>query len=171
MNRNRIMVIGCPGAGKTTFSKELGKHLNLPVVHLDVLNWRDNWTPVSQDIFDNQLLKEIKADRWIIDGNYGRTIPLRLKYADAVVYMDYSRITCIFGALKRVIMNYGRTREDMGSNCPERFDMEFMKYVWTFNKINRERYYQILSERNNIEVFVVRNRREGIKLMNKLSGK
>lgn len=168
MNRNRIMVIGCPGAGKTTFAKELGKHLKLPVVHLDFLNWRDNWTPVSREVFDELLLTEVSSDRWIIDGNYGRTIPLRLKYADAVVYMDYSRIICIFGALKRIIVNYGKTREDMGSNCPERFDMEFMKYIWTFNEANREKYYEVLSKEENIEVFIVRNRREASQLMSKL---
>ncbi len=86
MSRNRIMIIGCPEAGKTTFSNELGKRLKLLVVHLDVLNWRDNWTPVSRETFDELLLKEVSGERWIIDGNYGRTIPLRLKYADVVVY-------------------------------------------------------------------------------------
>lgn len=168
MSRNRIMVIGCPGAGKTTFSNELGKRLKLPVVHLDVLNWRDNWTPVSRETFDELLLKEVSGERWIIDGNYGRTIPLRLKYADVVVYMDYSQITCILGALKRVVRNYGKSREDMGSNCPERFDLDFIKYIWTFNEANREKYYEVLSKEANIEVFVVRNRREATQLMDKL---
>lgn len=133
----RIMVIGCCGSGKSTLSKALAKKLKLPLVHLDVLNWRDDWQAISNEEFDDLLLAEVQKEAWIIDGNYNRTIELRLQYCDAVIYLDYSRFRCLFGVLKRVIRNYGQTRSDMGGHCPERFDLSFLKFVWNFNKNNQ----------------------------------
>ena len=75
---NRIIIIGNSGSGKSTLAKELAVRLNLPLIHLDKLFWRDNWQHISRDEFDDLLLSELKKERWIIDGNFGRTIPLRL---------------------------------------------------------------------------------------------
>ena len=99
----RIMVIGCCGCGKTTLSRKLALKLNLPLVHLDVLNWRDNWNQVSHAEFDRLLLDEVKRNKWVIDGNYNRTIPMRLKYCDTIIYMDYPRLVCLFRAIKRIL--------------------------------------------------------------------
>lgn len=118
----RIMIIGSCGSGKTTLSKQLHKILNLPLIHLDQINWRDNWTTVGREEFDSQLKQEIEKPAWIIDGNYNRTIPLRLEKCDTVIYLDYPRFTYVLGIIKRVVTGYGKSRDDMGGNCPERFD-------------------------------------------------
>lgn len=154
------MIIGCCGSGKTTLAKKLSNKLNLPLIHLDKLNWRDNWQNISKEEFDDLLWAEVIKPTWIIDGNYERTIPLRLKYCDTVIYMDYSRISCLYGVIKRVVMGYGKSRPDMGGYCPERFDFDFIKFVWNFNKNNRKRYYDILSSREDIQVIILRNRRQ-----------
>ena len=156
----KIMIIGCCGSGKTTLAKKLSNKLNLPLIHLDKLNWRDNWQNISKEEFDDLLWAEVIKPTWIIDGNYERTIPLRLKYCDTVIYMDYSRISCLYGVIKRVVMGYGKSRPDMGGYCPERFDLDFIKFVWNFNKNNRKRYYDILSSREDIQVIILRNRRQ-----------
>ena len=106
----KIMIIGCCGSGKTTLAKKLSNKLNLPLIHLDKLNWRDNWKNISKEEFDDLLWAEVVKSTWIIDGNYERTIPLRLKYCDTVIYMDYSRISCLYGVIKRVVTGYGKSR-------------------------------------------------------------
>ncbi len=165
-NVQRIMVIGCCGCGKTTLSKKLASKLNLPLVHLDVLNWRDNWQPVSQGEFDRLLLGEVKKDKWVIDGNYHRTIPIRLKYCDTVIYMDYPRVVCLLGAIKRILKGYGKSRSDMGGNCPERLDMEFLRFIWNFNKNNRKNYLEMLEEAaGKKKVIVLHGRKECLRFL------
>lgn len=125
----KVMIIGCPGSGKTTLARKLSSKLNLPLVHLDVLNFGGHWQTVSTEEFDALLLQEVQKEAWIIDGNYHRTIPLRLEHCDTVIYLDYSRMTCLFDVIKRVLKGYGQSRPDMGGNCPERFDLSFLEFV------------------------------------------
>lgn len=157
------MIIGGCGCGKTTLAKKLSDKLKLPLIHLDVLYWRDNWQHVSRDEFDKQMLQEVNNPKWIIDGNYGRTIPLRLKYCDTVIYMDFSRLKCVSGVIERVIKSYGKSRPDMGGYCPERFDMEkieFFKSVWNFNKNNRRLYYDMLYNANDVKIIILKSRKQ-----------
>ena len=155
----RIVIIGCGGAGKSTLARQLGEKLNLPVVHLDKLWWKPGWVETSRDDFDAKLAQELKKPRWIMDGNFNRTIEVRIAKCDTIIYMDFSRVTCLLGVLKRVITTHGKVRPDMGEGCPERFDLEFLKWVWSFNYKNRQRYYKILNETQGVETIVLKNRR------------
>ena len=155
----RIVIIGCGGAGKSTLARQLGEKLNLPVVHLDKLWWKPGWVETSRDDFDAKLAQELKKPRWIMDGNFNRTIEVRIAKCDTIIYMDFSRVTCLLGVLKRVITTHGKVRPDMGEGCPERFDLEFLKWVWSFNDKNRQRYYKILNETQGVETIVLKNRR------------
>ena len=161
----RILVIGCPGSGKTTFALKLSEKLNIPCVHLDKLFWKSGWVECSPQEFDCLLDKELKKESWIMDGNYSRTLSRRLEFSDTVVYFDYPRLLCIFRVLKRVIQNYGSTRTDMADNCPERFDFEFIKYIWNFNNINRKIIIDSLKLYKNLKIFIVRNKTEYKKLL------
>ncbi len=142
---NKIIVIGNMASGKTTFSKALAEKLNLPLVHLDKIFWCGKWHHISKENFDKILEEELQKDSWIIDGNYNRTIPRRLKECDTVFYFDLPIITCLWNSTKRVIKNYGKTRDDMGGYCPERFDkhkFELYLSILKFNKQNRQRNYE-----------------------------
>ena len=164
----KVMIMGCPGSGKTTLARKLSAKLNLPLVHLDVLNWRDCWQAISMEEFDALLLQEVQKEVWIIDGNYHRTIPLRLEQCDTVIYLDYSRMTCLFGVIQRVLKGYGKSRPDMGGNCPERFDFSFLKFVWDFNRNNRKNYLEMLSHQKDKSVIIFHNRRECSEFLRKL---
>ena len=155
----RIMIVGCGGAGKSTLARQLGEKLNLPVVHLDKLFWRPGWEHISRAEFDELHRKAMAEETWILDGDYSRTMPERIKYCDTVIFLDFSRIACIRGVVKRILTTYGRVRPDMGEGCPERFDLDFLKWVWNFNKEKREDIYRLLNETDGIEKIVLKNRR------------
>jgi adenylate kinase family enzyme len=155
----RILIIGCGGAGKSTLARQLGEKLNLPVVHLDKLFWKPGWVESSKEEIDAKIQEELHKPCWIIDGNYNRTIPMRMQYCDTVIYLDFSRWACLRGVCKRVLTTYGTVRPDMGKGCPERFDFDFLKWIWNFNKLNREKYYRLLNESEGIQTIVLKNRR------------
>lgn len=155
----RILIIGCGGAGKSTLARQLGEKLRLPVVHLDKLFWHPGWVESSKEEIDGKILAELNKPQWIIDGNYNRTLPKRMQYCDTIIYLDFSRLACLLGVIKRVITSHGKVRPDMGDGCPERFDLEFLKWVWNFNKKNRETYYRLLNEAVGVQSIVLKNRR------------
>lgn len=129
------------------------------MVHLDKLFWHPGWVESSREEIDRRILEETEKPRWIMDGNYNRTISQRLSSCDTVIYLDFSRFACLMGVLKRIITTYGTVRPDMGEGCPERFDWEFLKWVWNFNKTKREKYYRLLNEAQGVETIVLKNRR------------
>lgn len=156
----RVIIIGNCGAGKSTLAAKLAKKLGLPLVHLDRLRFIGNWVERPREEFDEMLMRELEKQRWIIDGNYNRTIPLRMRYCDTVVFLDFPRFLCLWRVIKRVTRYHGKTRPDMGDNCPERFDLEFMKYVWQFRKKHRKRYLEMLSKAKDKNVVILRNPRQ-----------
>ena len=155
-----IGICGASGSGKSTLARELGEKLNLTVEHLDRLWWNKNWQNVSMEEFDNRLENALKLDRWIIDGNYSRTMDARLAKCDTIIYLDFSRLACLLGVLKRVLTTYGTVRADMGEGCPERVDLEFLKWVWNYNKNKREKTYKLLNESAHARVIILKNRRQ-----------
>ena len=155
----RIIIIGCGGAGKSTQARQLGEKLDIPVVHLDKLFWKPGWVQVSQEEFDALHTRELAKAKWIMDGNFNRTMPQRIARCDTVIYLDFSRFACLLGVLKRVLTTYGTVRPDMGEGCPERIDFEFLKWVWNYNKDKRERNYRLLNEAEHAETIVLKNHR------------
>ena len=164
----KVIIIGCGGAGKSTLARQLGAKLNLPVVHLDKLFWRPGWEHISREEFDRLHREALAQEKWIIDGNYDRTMGERVKYCDTIIYLDFSRAACLMGVAKRVLTSYGRVRPDMAEGCPERFDLEFIKWIWDFNKNNREKTYRLLNETEGKETVVLKNRRAVRKFLEKI---
>ena len=108
---------------------------------------------------DAEIMEELRKPKWIMDGNFNRTLPQRVKYCDTIIYLDFSRTACLMGVVKRILTTYGTVRPDMGEGCPERFDLEFLKWVWNYNKNKRERNYRLLNEAEGVETIVLKNRR------------
>jgi adenylate kinase family enzyme len=133
----RIAIVGCSGGGKSTIARKLGDITGLPVFHLDAELWRPGWvmTPKDEELVIQQRLAS--GERWIIDGNYGGTMEMRFARADTVIFMDFPRWRCLWRCLARAGRYWGRTRPDMGPNCPEKFDLEFLRWIWTFNHKQR----------------------------------
>ena len=156
----RILIIGCPGSGKTRLSRAMQEKLDLPLIHLDRLWWTKGWENVTMEEFDARLERALTLDSWIIDGNYSRTMEARLAKCDTIVYLDYSRWQCLWGMFQRVIGNYGKVRPDMPEGCPERFDWEFVKFIWNFNKCNRVRNHTWIAKTKHANAIILKNRKE-----------
>lgn len=165
---DRVIIIGCGGSGKSTLSRALSEKTNLPVVHLDKLFWREGWVYIPREEFNTLLREELKKDKWIIDGNYDRTLEERINRCDTVIYLDYPRRTCFLGVFKRVLLNYGKVRPDMAEGCPEKFDLEFMKWIWNFNKNHRDKLYRILNKQKNKKIYIFKNRKQCKEFLNKI---
>ncbi|SIR26142.1 Adenylate kinase [Haladaptatus litoreus] len=129
---DRIMVLGPPGAGKSTFAVRLGKTLEWPVTHLDAHFWEPGWEKPDSDDWEETHRTLIERPNWIIDGNYGSTIDARLDAADTVILLSVSRYICLYRVLKRWLTNHGQTRPDMAEGCEEKVDLEFLRYIWNF---------------------------------------
>ena len=166
---NRVMIIGCGGAGKSTLARKLGEKTGLPVVHLDQIWWEPgNWQHLERPEFELRLAEEMAKPRWILDGNFHRTIEERLAACDTVIYLDYPRIICLKNWLGRVIRNRGHHRPDMTEGCIEWIDPAFAKWIWNFNKKNRARYYELLNNAGEKRVIILRSRRQAQRFLDTL---
>ena len=123
----RIIVIGCPGAGKSTFARKLRDLTGLPLCYLDMLFHRPDRTTADREEFDAKLCEILQQPEWIIDGNYRRTLPLRFEACTDVFLFDLPVEQCLKNAAARV----GSTREDLPWVEPE-FDPDFRQYILEF---------------------------------------
>ena len=156
----RVMIIGCGGSGKSTLARALGEKTGLPVIHLDQIWWEPgNWQHIDRTEFDARITRETEQSRWIMDGNYNRTLQLRAEKCDTIIYLDFSRWQCLLSWVKRVITNWGSSRPDMAQGCSEWFDPEMAGWIWSYNKNNRESNYRLLNETEGVETIVLKNRR------------
>jgi adenylate kinase family enzyme len=131
----RIVIIGSGGAGKTSLALDLGKKFGIPVHHLDAIFWRPGWKPMERREFEAAQRDLMGAPAWVIDGNYGGTMELRLAAADTIIFMDLPRATCLFGALKRRIQQ--RTRPDKVAGNRERLTLEYLLWIWNYRSTRR----------------------------------
>lgn len=165
----RILVIGSPGAGKSTLARIMSETLELPLVCLDALFWLPGWIQRDRTEFDRLLTEQLQSPRWIMDGDYNRTIPLRLQYCDTVIFLDFPTRVCFLGVLKRILTYRGKVRPDMGEGCPERFDGAFLRYVLRFRKVNRKNHYKLLASADaSVQVVVLKSRRQVKKFLESL---
>ncbi|WP_058302598.1 DNA topology modulation protein [Gorillibacterium timonense] len=157
----RVLVLGCSGSGKSTFSVQLGERTDLPVIHLDSLYWKPGWIASQEKEWDEIINQLLLKDNYILDGNYTKTIQKRLKEVDTVFYFDFSRYLCLYRVVKRRILNHGKTRRDMTEGCIEKIDFEFIKWIWNYKKRNRPKIIKTLEEvKDDKEIIIFRTRKE-----------
>lgn len=160
---NKIIVIGCPGSGKSTFSKKLHQITDIPLYHLDMMYWNSDKTIVNKDIFLERLLSTIKTDKWIIDGNYSSTMELRIQHCDTIIFLDYPVDICLNGISKRK----GKERTDIPWIENEE-DFEFIEFVKKFNVENRSSIIELFKKYSNKSIYIFKSRDEANAFLSKL---
>ena len=141
----RVMVIGSPGAGKSTLSGKLAAVTGLPLFHLDAEYWLPGWTEREPREWHDKLADIVAGKRWIIDGNYGGSLAVWIARADTVVYLDYSTPRCLWRAMRRIVTTFGKVRPDSAEGCPEQFDPQFIAYIATFRSRKRAKIVRLLN--------------------------
>lgn len=151
----RIMVIGCPGSGKSTFSKKLHEKLNISLYHMDMLNWNSDRTTVSKPVLQERLNRILSEDAWIIDGNYGATMEMRIKACNTVFFLDYPLDVCLDGIRSR----RGKPRSDMPWIEYEE-DEEFTEFIKNFGSTNRPEILRLLETYSHKDIHTFTSRSE-----------
>ena len=149
----KIMVIGCPGSGKSTFSRALHSITGIPLYHLDKMNWNPDGTTVDRSIFLEHLHSAIGHDTWILDGNYGSTMELRMQACDTVCFLDYPVEVCICGIQERV----GKPREDMPWIETEA-DPAFLAFIKNYPSQGRPQVMALLNKYSDKDIHIFQTR-------------
>ena len=153
----RICIIGGSGTGKTTLSNNLGEQLKIPVYHIDGIHHLPNWEIRNKEERDKIILEKVNEDKWIIDGTYCSTLKQRLERADYIIYLDYSSIAQVKGALGRFIKNYGKEKPEI-LGCKERMSWKFFWWIVNWRKNKRQTIIENLQGINKEKIYVFKTR-------------
>lgn len=135
----RVMIIGGPGSGKSTLAVRIGRKLDIPVTHLDRLFFTSNWVERPKETFISSVTDRVGFKKWIIEGNYFDTWPMRSERADTVIFLDLNTITRFYRVIKRWWRYRGQTRPDLAPGCPEKIDLFFLWWViWIYPQQKRK---------------------------------
>ena len=151
----KVIVIGCPGSGKTTFAEKLQKKTKLPLYYLDAAWHKPDKTHISREEFDKRIADIFATKEWIIDGNYNRTIEMRLKECDMVFLFDLPTEVCLQGATERI----GKGRYDLPWLETE-LDPEFKKFIEDFPKDTMPYIYELLEKYRDKDIIIFKSREE-----------
>lgn len=155
MNTDRVIVIGCPGAGKSTFARKYATLTGLTLFHLDLIYHRPDRTTVPREVFDRRLETIMCTKSWIIDGNYRRTLEKRIDACNRVFLFDLPTEVCLEGARERI----GKPRSDMPW-YEEQLDPEFEGFIREFREKQLPQIYKLLEKYSGKELIVLGSREE-----------
>ena len=156
---NRISIIGGSGSGKSTLATILSRELDIPAIHLDAINYNANWVEIDQTEREKIILKKSNEEKWIIDGNYNKTLKERLDKADLVIWLDYSSLAHLRGFLKRLIKYSNKDKPEL-PGCKERFNFTFLKYVISYNRKKRPQVLQILENVPSEKILIFKKQKD-----------
>ena len=162
---HKVIVIGCTGSGKTTFSTKLAQYIKLPLYHLDMMNWNPDQTTVEKELFNDRISNAMASENWIIDGNYSSSLERRFKAADTVFFLDYDTDVCLQG----VKQGLGKIRSDMPwiNPCNE-IDADFMNFILHYRETDRLRVMDLIAKYHGKQIIIFKNRNESQEYLDQL---
>ena len=157
----RIIVIGCPGSGKSTVSRALHSKIGIPLYHLDMMYWNADKTTVEKSVFLERLFAVLEKDEWIIDGNYGSTMELRMATCDTVIFLDYPLDICLDGIKER----RGKPHSDLPWIETEE-DSEFIEFIKSYNAQQKPKVLELLEKYSEKNIVILESREQADAFLN-----
>ena len=151
----KIIVIGCPGSGKSTVSRALHNKTGIPLYHLDMMYWNADKTTVEKSVFLERLSTVLEKNQWIIDGNYSSTMELRMAACDTVIFLDYPLDVCLDGIKER----RGKPRSDMPWIETEE-DAEFIEFIKNYNEQQKPKVLELLEKYGDKNIVICKSREQ-----------
>ncbi|MBC8530750.1 DNA topology modulation protein [Gehongia tenuis] len=158
----KIAVLGYSGSGKSTLAGRLGEYFQVPVLHLDAVNFLPHWQERDEEEGRAMVRAFMERDGWVIDGNYRRFLQAeRLAAADWIIFMDFPRRVCFYRAFRRYLTFRGRVRDSIAEGCEEKFDWTFAKWILVDGRKRRVREnYRAICEKYGEKTTVCRSSRD-----------
>jgi len=141
----RVAILGAGGSGKSDLARQIAARTGLPVTHLDVLFWREGWTPAPTDEATAKLAAVVAGERWVVDGNFLTEDASRFARADTVIFLDLPRRTCLWRIAKRLVRDRRRERADLPDGCRESFDPDGIRWIWRYRRRDRPNVLRLLA--------------------------
>ena len=157
----KVIVIGCPGSGKSTVSRTLHNKTGIPLYHLDMMYWNADKTTVEKSVFLERLSDVLEKDEWIIDGNYSSTMELRMAACDTVIFLDYPLDVCLDGIRER----RGKPRSDMPWIETEE-DSEFIEFIKNYNEQQKPKVLELLKKYSDKNIIILESREQADAFLN-----
>ena len=157
----KVIVIGCPGSGKSTVSRALHNETGIPLYHLDMMYWNADKTTVEKSVFLERLSDVLEKDEWIIDGNYSSTMELRMAACDTVIFLDYPLDVCLDGIRER----RGKPRSDMPWIETEE-DLEFIEFIKNYNEQQKPKVLELLKKYSDKNIIILESREQADAFLN-----
>ena len=157
----KVIVIGCPGSGKSTVSRTLHNKTGIPLYHLDMMYWNADKTTVEKSVFLERLSDVLEKDEWIIDGNYSSTMKLRMAACDTVIFLDYPLDVCLDGIRER----RGKPRSDMPWIETEE-DSEFIEFIKNYNEQQKPKVLELLKKYSDKNIIILESREQADAFLN-----
>ena len=157
----KVIVIGCPGSGKSTVSRALHNKTGIPLYHLDMMYWNADKTTVEKSAFLKRLYVVLEKDEWIIDGNYSSTMKLRMAACDTVIFLDYPLDVCLDGIKER----RGKPRSDMPWIETEE-DAEFIEFIKNYNEQQKPKVLELLEKYSDKNIIIFKSREQADAFLN-----
>ncbi len=156
----RVLIVGPGGAGKSWLAKRIAARTGLPLVHLDREFWHPGWVETAKPVWRARVQALAAGERWVMDGNYGGTLALRMERADTIIFLDVSRWTSLAGVLRRRFL--AGPRDDIAEGCPERLDLTFLRWLWAYHDHHRPGVLAQLGDHGYGRTVVVLHDRQAI---------
>ena len=165
----RILILGPSGSGKSTTGRRIGRILGIPTVHLDIHYWKSNWVKTPKDEWSDKVKELIASKTWVMDGNYTSTLKMRAEAADTLIFLDMTRRLSYFRVITRYLRNRGKTRPDVTEGCPEKIDMDLLRWIWVYPRTRKPVILKYLENlRGSKNVYILHNQSDIEKFLNAL---